>query len=57
LAALMIGVAARQGASPTAIAQAELAMGAQAVVPSVFAPDDGAFNGKVAAALKDWKEA
>jgi hypothetical protein len=58
LAALMIGVAARQGASPTAIAQAELARGAQArVVPSVFAPEDGAFNGEVAAALRDWKEA
>jgi hypothetical protein len=33
-------------------------MGAQArVAPSVFAPEDGAFNGEVAAALRDWKEA
>jgi hypothetical protein len=57
LAALMIGVAARQGASPTAMAQAELANGELwAPEAGLFAPEDGAFNGKVAAALKLWKE-
>lgn len=58
LAALMIGVAARQGASPTAMAQAGLVPAEQAPpVADLFAPEDGAFNGKVAAALKVWKEA
>lgn len=60
LAALMVGVAARQGASPTAIAQAEIA--AAAAAPAIdpdgtgFAPADGSFNGEVAAALTRWKD-
>ena len=55
LAALMVGVAARQGASPTAAAQAGLA-GNEEVRPDPFAPADGAFNGEVAAALTRWRE-
>ena len=54
LAALMVGVAARQGASPTAAAQAGLDGGE--AQPGLFAPADGAFNGAVAAALTRWKE-
>lgn len=57
LAALMIGVAARQGASPTATVQAELlGDGDEQVSVSPFAPADGAFNGEVAAALTRWKD-
>lgn len=54
LAALMVGVAARQGASPTAAAQAGLD-GPRPVEPDLFSPADGAFNGAVAAALGGWK--
>ena len=57
LAALMVGVAARQGASPTAAAQAGLgAAPAGKPAPDPFAPADGAFNGEVAAALTRWKD-
>ena len=57
LAVLMIGVAARQGASPTAAAQAGLGdAGGEEPVPDPFAPADGAFNGEVAAALTRWRD-
>ena len=54
LCVLMVGVAARQAASPTALAQARFAWaGAD---PRLFAPLDGAFNGPMAALLVRWKQ-
>jgi len=53
LAVLMVGVSARQAASPTAILHARLM---PAVVPTrLFAPADGAFNGAVAAMFTRWE--
>ena len=54
LAALMVGIAARQAASATAQAQAVVTL----AVPDsrLFAPLDGAFNGPMAAALVRWKD-
>ena len=49
LAVLMVGVAARQAASPTAMAQA--ALPAPEVQPDRFAPAHGAFNFAVARLL------
>lgn len=64
LAVLMVGVAARQGASATAIAQAllaeglatRLAAGAEPHAEGLFGPAEGAFNAAVAAALAEWKD-
>lgn len=64
LAVLMVGIAARQAASPTALAQAGIAqggiadaeLGAAEAQPRLFAPRDGAFNGTVAALLVRWKQ-
>ena len=55
LAVLMVGVAARQAASPTAIRQAGFL--ASRVHPRLFAPLDGAFNGPMAAAIIGWRAA
>jgi len=52
LAVLMVGIAARQAASTTAAIQADIAQ--SAFVRSLFAPEDGAFNGAMAAALVRW---
>ncbi|WP_404367092.1 hypothetical protein AB5I39_12115 [Sphingomonas sp. MMS24-J45] len=49
LAVLMVGVAARQAASPTAILQAALT--ANAALPDRFTPAHGAFNLAVARLL------
>ncbi len=54
LAVLMVGVAARQAASPTAMIHARLASGRAAA--SLFAPAHGAFNQAVAAMFTRWKE-
>lgn len=51
LAILMVGVAARQAASPTARLQSELA--APRSADSLFAPAHGAFNAQVADCLND----
>lgn len=51
LAVLMVGVAARQAASPTALAQARLP--APHFVRDWFAPAHGAFNHAVALLLRD----
>jgi hypothetical protein len=52
---LLVGVAARQAASPTAWVQARLTDGAErASRPTLFAPADGAFDGRVAVALGRW---
>ena len=56
LAVLMVGVAARQAASPTALAQAGCSRGLTGREPErgLFAPPDGAFNGPLAALLAQW---
>ena len=54
LAVLMVGVAARQAASPTAMAHAGCAQVANAA--QLFAPVDGAFNRPVAQLLVRWKQ-
>ena len=58
LAVLMVGVAARQAASPTAMMQARLP--APDTIPDRFAPSHGAFNHAVARLLapanaSDWE--
>jgi hypothetical protein len=58
LAVLMVGVAARQAASPTAMMQANLS--AADPIPDRFAPVHGAFNHGVARLLapanaSDWE--
>jgi hypothetical protein len=53
LAVLLVGVAARQAASPTARAQARI--GARARKVSLLAPQHGAFHAEAAAALTRWQ--
>jgi hypothetical protein len=54
LAVMMVGIAARQAASPTARFQARLFN--TPAVRSLFAPLHGAFNANMAASLIRWKE-
>ena len=58
LAVLMVGITARQAASPTAAAQARAST--RFVLASfdsrLLAPLHGAFNGPMAAALTGWKD-
>jgi hypothetical protein len=54
LAVLLVGVAARQAASPTARAQAMLAL--VAPVEQLLAPAHGAFHRSAAIALTRWQE-
>jgi hypothetical protein len=54
LAVLLVGVAARQAASPTARAQARLALAAP--VDALLAPLDGAFNRAAAKLLTAWQQ-
>lgn len=56
LAVLMVGIVARQAASPTALIAARAAPRAVAAA-TLLAPADGAFNGHVAQSLSDWQEA
>jgi len=53
LAVLMVGVSARQAASPTAMIHARLTP--VQIATSLFAPAHGAFNGAVAAMFTRWK--
>lgn len=53
LAVLMVHVAARQAASPTALAQNDAVRSLPDAV--LFAPVDGAFNGPVARTFVQWK--
>ena len=53
LAVLMIGVAQRQAASPTAVAQARWSAAAD---PLLFQPLHGAFNGPMAAVVMRWRK-
>jgi len=55
LAVLLVGLAARQGCSPTAAAQAGLATPAAIAPQGWLKPADGSFNGEVAAAIERWK--
>lgn len=54
LAVLLVGVAARQAASPTACAQTRLALAAP--VEALLAPTHGAFHRDAAQALTRWHE-
>lgn len=54
LAVLMVGVAARQAASPTARLQGDLARAQP--MRGLLAPVHGAFNAAVASALTGWKD-
>jgi hypothetical protein len=54
LAVLMVGIAARQAASPTAAKWVRL--GRNGPEETLLAPANGAFNGPVAEALKEWKQ-
>ena len=54
LCVLMVGVAARQAASPTARAQAGFLR--ERPDARLFQPLDGAFNGPMAALLVRWKQ-
>lgn len=53
LAVLMVGIAARQTASPTAVAQARF--GRIGHPSRLLQPLDGAFNGPTAALLAQWR--
>lgn len=53
LAILLVGIASRQAATPTARAQTRLSMPAPAF--ALLAPSDGAFHRIAAAALTRWK--
>ena len=53
LAVLMVGVAERQAASATALAQARLYLAAD---PLLFRPLHGAFNGPMAATVNRWRQ-
>jgi hypothetical protein len=54
LAVLIVGIAARQAASPTAAVQAGFVR--TTVDATLFAPLHGAFNGPMAKALIRWKD-
>lgn len=54
LAVLLGGVAARQAASPTAMLQARLMQGP--AVGTLLAPLHGAFEARVAALIRQWKD-
>ncbi len=54
LAVLMVGIAARQAASPTAAGWARITRSSEDT--ALFAPLSGAFNGAVATALVKWKD-
>ena len=54
LAVLMVGIAARQAASPTAAHWARL--GCNGPEETLLAPLGGAFNGPVADAVMRWKQ-
>ena len=54
LAVLIVGVVARQAASPTARLQARILP--EGAADRLLAPDDGAFNGHAARLLAFWQE-
>ncbi|MEO5867462.1 MAG: hypothetical protein ABIS14_13510 [Sphingomonas sp.] len=54
LAVMLVGIAARQAASPTARVQARLASAEDR--PMFFAPRHGAFNPAMAQLLTGWKQ-
>ena len=54
LSLLLVDIAARQAASPTAAVQARIER--KAVDPRLFAPLHGAFNGPLASTMTQWKD-
>ena len=52
LAVLMVGISARQAASPTALIQTR--QFARVIESSAFFPPSGAFDAQVAARIADW---
>lgn len=54
LAVLLVGVAARQAASPTAMIQAQIAPALPADLP--FRPQSGAFDERQAVRIERWKQ-
>lgn len=54
LAVLLVGVAARQAASPTARSQARLALSAPA--DTLLAPGNGTFHRATALVLSQWRQ-
>jgi hypothetical protein len=54
LAVLLVGVAARQAASPTALAHTRFAP--QVTDESIFSPPSGAFDAAVAARIFEWRQ-
>ena len=58
LAVLLVGIVARQAASPTAIAQARIAPAAGSAdgAEPVFFPASGAFDDRTAGRIRHWKE-
>lgn len=58
LSVLLVGIAARQAASRTAMVQARIQSRIASLVaaPSLLAPLDGHFNAPVAAMMKRWKK-
>lgn len=54
LAVLIVGIAARQAASHTAVVQASFTR--DVIDPKLFAPLHGAFNGPMAEALTRWRK-
>jgi hypothetical protein len=54
LAVLMVGVTARQAASPTALSQARLFP--RVIESSAFFPASGSFDAEVAARIADWSQ-
>jgi hypothetical protein len=54
LAVLMVGVVARQAASPTAIAHTKITP--EIGMTDVFAPGNGSFDERCAARIRRWKE-
>jgi hypothetical protein len=55
IAVMLVGIAARQAASPTALFQARIA--ANPVEINLLVPADGTFNLAAARMLRRWKEA
>ncbi len=54
LAVLMVGISARQAASPTALLQTRLFP--RAIESSAFFPPSGAFDADVAARIANWSQ-
>jgi len=54
LAVLLVGIAARQSTSPTALLAARVTI--PVLTDQLFAPAHGAFNRAMAATIRSWKQ-